>query len=136
VARAAVAADRKRITGDCGMKRIVALSLVAVVLVSASGCSGPDALVKELILNLNQVADLIEKKEPKERIRLALERANNTAEKINKLKLNKEEQDSLFKRHDEELKAVTERLKAAQAKRKLEVGDDFPIVVVDDIIKK
>jgi hypothetical protein len=118
------------------MKRIVALGLVAVVLLSASGCGGPDALMRELITNLNQVAELIERKEPKERIQLALDRANNTAEKINKLKMNREDQDALFKKYDDELKKVAERLKAAQTKRKLEVGDDFPIVVVDDIIKK
>jgi hypothetical protein len=118
------------------MKRIVALCLVAIVLLSASGCGGPDTLVRELIVNLNQVAELIEKKEPKERIQLALDRANNTAEKINKLKLSKEDQDALLKRHEDELKKVAERLKAAQTKRKLEVGDDFPIVVVDDLIKK
>jgi hypothetical protein len=118
------------------MKRIIAFSLVAFVLASASGCGGHDALVKQLILNLNLCADLIEKKEPKERVLQALDRANNTAEKINKLKLSKEEQDALFSRYDSELKAVAERLKAAQAKRKLEVGDDLPPIVLEDIIKK
>lgn len=118
------------------MKRIVGLCLVAVALASASGCSGPDALVKELVFNLNHVADLIDRKEPKDKILRAIDRANNTAEKINKLKLSKEEQDALFQKHDAELKAVAERLKAAQTKWKLEVGDDLPPIVLDDYIKK
>jgi hypothetical protein len=117
------------------MKRIVGLCLVAVVLAPASGCGGPDALVKELVFNLNQVADLIDRKESKDRVLRAVDRANATAEKINKMRLSKEEQDALFQRHDAELKAVAERLKAAQTKWKLEVGDDLPPIVLDDYIK-
>jgi hypothetical protein len=118
------------------MKRIVAFGLVAVVLCSASGCGGQDALMRELIANLNLCADMIEKKEPKDRVEQAVERANNTAEKINKLKLSKEQQEDLFKRYDDELKKVVARLKEAQAKRKLEMGDDLRPIVLDDIIKK
>lgn len=118
------------------MKRIVAFSLTAVVLISASGCGSPDALMKELIANLNLCADMIERKEPKERVRQAIDRANNTAEKINKLKLSKEDQETLVKKHEDDLKKVAERLKAAQTKWKLEVGDDLPPIVVDDFINK
>jgi hypothetical protein len=118
------------------MKRIVGLCLVAVVLASAAGCGGPDALVKELVFNLNSVADLIDRKESKDKILRAVDRANTTAEKINKLRLSKEEQDALFQKHDAELKAAAERLKAAQTKWKLEVGDDLPPIVLDDYIKK
>lgn len=118
------------------MKRLVALGFVAVMLSFAAGCAGPDALVKELFLNLNQVADAIERKEPKDRILRAIDRANHTAEKINKLKLSKEEKDALLQKYDADMKAVTERLKAAQTKWKLEVGEDLPSVVLDDYIKK
>ena len=79
--------------------------------------------------------NLIDRKESKDAILRAIDRANTTAEKINKLRLSKEEQGAVFQRHDAELKAVAERLKAAQTKWKLEVGDDLPPVVLDDYIK-
>ena len=69
------------------MKRIVVFGVLTVVLVSVSGCGGAEALMKELLANLNTCADLIEKKESKEKILAAMERANLTAEKINKLKM-------------------------------------------------
>ena len=120
------------------MKRTVAFGLVAALLVSVTGCGGPDSLMKELIVNLNVCAEVIEKKESKEKLQAAIERANATAEKINKLKLSKEQQDALLAKHESDLKKVKDRLEAAQKARKLEGGpdDDLPPIVVDGFIKK
>lgn len=119
------------------MKRIVAFGLVSALLVSASGCSSPDSLMKELIANLNVCADIIEKKESPEKLRGAIERTRVTAEKIDKLKLTKEQQDALLTKHEADLKKVKDRLEAAQKARKLEGGaDDLPAIVVDGFINK
>ncbi len=120
------------------MKRIVAFGLVAALLVSATGCGSPDSLMKELIVNLNVCAEVIEKKESREKFEAARERVNATAEKINKLKLSKEQQDALLAKHESDLKKVKDRLEAAQKARKLEGGpdDDLPPIVVDGFIKK
>ncbi len=118
------------------MKRIVVLGLVAVMLVPVSGCGGKDALMKELIANLTLCADLIEKKEPKEKVLAAMERANNTAEKLNKEKMSKEEQEALFKKYDSELKKLAERLEKAQKEWKLEGREELPPIVIDTFIKK
>src|SRR5258708_5181311 len=107
-----------------GMKRIVAFGLIGAFVLSATGCSSQDALMKELLANLNACAEVIEKKEPKEKLQAALERTNTTADKINKLKLSKEDQEALFKKYEPELKKVTERLQEAQKTRKAEGTDD------------
>jgi|GEM_PF-7001080 len=118
------------------MKRIVAFGLMALVLPLLSGCGGPDLLMKELIANLNTCAELMEKKESKEKVLAAIERTNATAEKLNKLKLSKEEQEELFKRHDDELKKVAKRLDEAQKQWKLEGREDLPAIVLEKLTNK
>ncbi len=119
------------------MKRIVAFGFVGVLLLSATGCGSPDALMKELIANLNLLAEVIEKKESKDKLQGAIERVNATADKINKLKLSDEQKAELFKKHDAELNKVKARLEEAQKNRKLEgTGDDIPPIAVDNFIKK
>src|SRR5438067_9574648 len=66
------------------MKRIVTFGVVGILLAAAPGCGGPDALMKELIANLNTYAEVIEKKESKEKQQAALERVRTTAEKFDK----------------------------------------------------
>lgn len=120
------------------MKRTVAFGLVAALLVSAPGCGSPDSLMKELVINLNVLAEVIEKRESREKYVAACERVNATADKIDKLKLSKEQQDALFAKHDADLRKVKERLEAAQKACKLEGGPDYdlPPIVVDGFIKK
>jgi hypothetical protein len=119
------------------MKRIVAFGLVCVLLLTATGCGSPDALMKELIANLNVLADVIEKKESKDKVQAAIERVNATADKINRLQLREEQRADLFKRHEDELKKVATRLEEAQKKRILEgADDDLPHIVVENFIKK
>jgi hypothetical protein len=119
------------------MKRIVVFGFVGVLLLSATGCGSPDALMKELIANLNLLADVIEKKEPRDKLQGAIERVNATADKINKLKLSDEQKAELFKKHEAELNKVKSRLEEAQKKRALEGGaDDIPPIVVDNYLKK
>ena len=119
------------------MKRIVAFGLVGVLLLSATGCGSPDALMKELIVNLNLCAEVVEKKESKEKLQGAIERVNATADKLNKLKLSEGQREELFKRHEDELKKVAARLEEAQKNRKLEgTDDDIPSIAVDHYLKK
>ncbi len=103
------------------MKRIVVLGLLGVFLISATGCGGPDALVKEFIVHLNAYAETIEKKESKEKQQAAADRANATLEKINKLKLSDEEKAKLIQKHESDLKAATERVNKAR-KAQLQEG--------------
>jgi hypothetical protein len=102
------------------MKRTVAFGLLAVLLGSASGCGGQDALIREALLNLNAYADTIERKEPPERQQAALERFRSTEEKINKLPADKKE--LLLKRYEPELNRVKERIDAALKNQILEGG--------------
>jgi len=104
------------------MKRILALGLVGAVLVCASGCGGPDALMKEFIANLNLFADTIEKKEPADRQQAAIERVRTSAEKLDKLKLSQEEKEKLLKKYEPELKKVKERIDTALKNQLLEGG--------------
>jgi hypothetical protein len=67
------------------MRRIVAFGLVGVVLGSATGCGGPDALMREALVNLNAYADAIERKEPPDRQLASLDRFRATEEKLDKL---------------------------------------------------
>ena len=82
------------------MKRLVALGVVGVVLLTATGCGGPDAVMREFIVHLNAYADTLEKKESRDKQTAALERIKATTEKMDKLKLSKDEQDKLFAKHD------------------------------------
>jgi hypothetical protein len=111
------------------MKRFVALSLVGVVLVFAGGCSGPDGLMKELIAHLNVYAETIEKKDTPERQQAAFDRVRTTAEKIEKLKLSKEDQEKLLKKHESDLKKVKDRIDAALKAQALEGGPTPPNVL-------
>ncbi|QJW96181.1 hypothetical protein [Frigoriglobus tundricola] len=119
------------------MKRIVVYGLMSLFALSAAGCSGHDALMKELLMNLNVLAEVIEKHESKEKFDAAYERTTTTVEKINKLKLSKEDQEALFKRYEPELKKVAERIQEAQKTRKAEgTDDDLPPVVIENFLKK
>jgi len=119
------------------MKRVVVFGVVGAALLFATGCASQDALMKEFIANLNLCAELIEKKEPKEKILAAIDRTSATVEKINKAKLSKEQLDALFQKYDTELKRVNSRLEAAQKARKLEDADDgLPTLSSDFFLKK
>ncbi len=104
------------------MKRFVAFGLVGVLLLCATGCGGPDALMKEFIVNLNVYAETLEKKESREKQAGALERIKTTIEKMDKLKLSKDEQDKLLAKYDAEFKRAKERIEAAQKTLVMEGG--------------
>jgi len=119
------------------MKRIVVYGLIGAFALSAAGCSSQDALMKELLSQLNVLAEVIEKREPKEKFEAARERTVTTIEKINKLKLSKEDQEALFKRYEPELKKVAERIYEAQKMRKAEgTDDDLSLIALDNLLKK
>lgn len=118
------------------MMRVMVVGGIGLLTLVASGCSGPDTLMREFLANLHLCADLIERKAPREKIQRAIERANASAEKLNKEKLTKEQQDDLFYRYDDQLQAVKKRLEEAQIKWKLEGGDELPPLVIDQLLKR
>ena len=69
------------------MNRSAALGIVGALLLTATGCSGPDAVMREFVINLNALAESIEKKEPIARQQAASDRVRATIDKIDKLKL-------------------------------------------------
>jgi hypothetical protein len=106
------------------MKRTLALSLVGLFLVSAPGCGGRDALMKEALAHLNAYAETLEKKEPPERQLATLDRFRSTAEKLEKYP--EAEKEDLRKRYEAELKRVRERIDAAFKNQILEGGTPPP----------
>ncbi|MDY3559383.1 hypothetical protein R5W23_000375 [Gemmata sp. JC673] len=105
------------------MKRYAAYGAVGALLLCVTGCGGPDALMREFVANLNVYAETLEKREPKEKQQAALDRIKATTEKLDRLKLSKEDQDKLFTRYDAELKRVKERVEAAQKAVAMEGAD-------------
>ncbi|MBM3979625.1 MAG: hypothetical protein FJ304_04960 [Planctomycetes bacterium] len=116
------------------MKRIVAGAVVCAVLLCATGCGGPDSLIRELIVNLNAYAETVEKKEPPDKQLAARDRARATAEKIDKLKLSKEDQEKLLKKHEAALRKVFDRIQAAHKNQAME-GGAVPPDVLDGFFK-
>ena len=105
------------------MNRPAAFGTIGTLLLCVTGCSGPDALVKEFIANLNLYAETLEKREPKEKQQAALERVRSTIERIDRLKLSPEDRTKLLARHDAEFKRAKERLEEAQKAVVMEGGD-------------
>ncbi|MDW8198272.1 MAG: hypothetical protein RMJ56_11785 [Gemmataceae bacterium] len=118
------------------MKRAMVIAGVGLVILGASGCSGPDSLMREFLANLHLCADLIERKESREKIQRAIERANATADKLNREKLTPEQRDDLFDRYNDQLQAVKKRLEEAQIRWKLEGGEELPPLVINDLLKR
>lgn len=105
------------------MKRSAAFGAVGALLLCVTGCGGPDALMREFIANLNVYAETLEKRESREKQQAALDRIKATVEKIDRLKLSKEDQDKLLARYDAEFKRAKERVEAAQKAVAMEGGD-------------
>ncbi len=109
------------------MKRIVACGVLGVVLVCAPGCSGPDSLMRELIVHLNAYAETVEKKEPLDKQLAAFERARTTYGKIEKLST--EDRDKLLKKFDSDWKKVRDRIDTALKNQSMEGGAASPNVM-------
>ena len=107
------------------MKRSVVFGFVAVFLFSATGCGGGGAegLIKDSISDMNALADAIEKKESKDKIKAIAERLKATGEKMKNMKLSKDEDERLKKKYEEDMKKALGRLMAAAMKAGPELGD-------------
>lgn len=114
------------------MKRFGALGLVGVVLLSVTGCGGPDLTVKELIANANLFAETIEKKDAAERQDAARERVRTSRDKFEKL--SKDEQDRALSRNDSDLRKVNDRIEAALKNLALE-GGSVPSNPLEGLLK-
>ncbi|HEY2783884.1 MAG TPA: hypothetical protein VGJ05_02825 [Fimbriiglobus sp.] len=91
------------------------LSLItAAALFGVAGCSGgPDSLVKELIGDMNAIADAMEKKESKETIEKLMDKMNATKKKFDDLKLSDDEKKKLMEKHKDEIEKATKRMMSA-----------------------
>jgi predicted PP-loop superfamily ATPase len=96
------------------MKRVLAFAVVACFSFTATGCGGPDALMKEFLVHLNSYAEMLEKNESREKQLATLERVKATMERIDKLKLTTEQKDALLKKYEAEFAKVKDRIQAAE----------------------
>jgi hypothetical protein len=101
------------------MKRALALGFVALVLVPAAGCKGdsPEALIKEFIGNVNELAASYENNEPDDKQKAIIAKMKATGERMNKVKVTQSEKDEIMKKYQKELFDAGMRLGAAAAKR-------------------
>ena len=92
------------------MRRVLALGLIGVVLATASGCGGPDNLMRDTIASMNRLSESIEKGEPEARQKELSQQVKDGFEKFEKLKLNEEQKKVLFEKYDGEMEAAAKRL--------------------------
>jgi hypothetical protein len=93
--------------------RFIILSCVsAMCLFGATGCGGPDSLVKKQIALINEQADAIEKKDAVKFQRVVNEQ-NELAQKFKELNLSAEEKKRLEEKYKDEMNKAMKRLQAA-----------------------
>jgi hypothetical protein len=97
------------------MKRFNMYGIVAVLLVSAPGCSSndPDSLAKQSISQMNDLAAAIEKKESPDKIKAIAEKLKATMEKLKALKLSDEEMKKLQEKYQKESTQAAQKMLAA-----------------------
>lgn len=91
---------------------MIALCLVA----SGCGSSGPDALINEMIACMNDMADAIEKKAPKDKIDALKARGDELDKKLKALNLSKEDEAKLREKHKDALEKAGKRMMEAMMK--------------------
>ena len=114
------------------MNRVVALGVVCVALAGVSGCGGPDAAVKELLLALSAYTETIEKKDSPERQRAAFDRGRTALDKFQKLSA--DDQERMTKKYESDFKRARERFEAAKRAQVLEGGGE-PLDVLEGVFK-
>lgn len=99
------------------MKRLTALGIVTVLLMATTGCAkSPDALMKQGIDQMNDLAVALEKKESPDRIKSLAEKLKSTLEKLDGLKISEDEKKKLGEKYKDDLgKAAIKLMSAALA---------------------
>ena len=98
------------------MRRVLALGLIGVVLATASGCSGPDGLMRDTIASMNRLSESIERGEPEARQKELSQQVKDRFEKFERLKLGEEQKKALFDKYADEIETASKRLgKAVQS---------------------
>jgi hypothetical protein len=95
------------------MRRVLALGVIGVVLATASGCGGPDGVMRDVIGGMNRLAEAIEKGESKERQEELAQKVRDATARFDKLKQTEEQKKALVDKHAAELEKASKRLKAA-----------------------
>jgi 16S rRNA G527 N7-methylase RsmG len=109
------------------MKRLV-IVCCCVSALAMTGCgSNPDALVKEQIQIMNEMATALENNAPQSKLDALQDRNNKLNKKFEALNLSTEEKRKLLERHKGELVPATERLQKAMMSRAMkDIGGGFP----------
>lgn len=97
------------------MARALVLGFIAVLFVSAPGCSGndPDSLTKQSISQMNDLAAALEKKESQDTIKALAEKIKATNEKMEALKLSDKDKKKLQEKYKKEIEDVMKRIMTA-----------------------
>lgn len=95
------------------MRRVLALGLIGVVLATASGCGGPDTLMRDVVNDMNRLSESIEKGEPEARQKELSQQVKDGFEKFEKMKLNEEQKKALFDKYSDDMTKSALRLKKA-----------------------
>lgn len=94
------------------MRRVLAVGVV-ILMMTAGGCGSPDGTVRDVIANMNRLADAIEKGESKERQEELAQKVKDGFTRFDLLKLPEEQKKAIFDKHAGELEKAMLRLKAA-----------------------
>ncbi len=114
------------------MRKVFVLASVIVLSVTAIGCGpDPDALMKDQIKAMNDMAEALENDAPESKLEEIGKRTKEINEKIEGLSLSDEEKKKLVERHKDELTKATVRLQAAMMKKMMKsmnkaMGSGFP----------
>src|SRR5262245_17875236 len=91
--------------------------VAAAALVAMAGCGGgADGLVKDMISDMNALADAIEKGD-EAKVKEAEERMKATTKKLDDLKLSDDEKKKLMEKHKPELEKAGKRMAEAMFKK-------------------
>ena len=98
------------------LRRTFCLAAAATFLVTAGCGGGGDALVKDMIADMNAIADAMEKGD-EAKVKEIEERMKATTKKLDDLKLSEDEKKKLMERHKDEMDKAGQRMFAAMAKK-------------------
>lgn len=103
------------------MTRRIALSLMGAFALSAMGCGkSSDSLMRDMIADVNNLAESIEKKEPKEKQEKIAERLKGLGEQMKQVKMSDDEKKKLQEKYKDDMGKAFSRLMQAQMKVAME----------------
>src|SRR5262245_31033895 len=94
------------------------LCLAAAAALVTAGCGGgADSLMKDMISDMNALADAVEKNESEAKVKEIQDRMQATTKKLDDLKLSDDDKKKLIEKHKAELEKAGQRMAGAMAKK-------------------